>query len=93
MGKNSYKEYNCPSCFQTSSRKYNIDIHTQRKHQLTRAKHLNQPSNSYFSNNFKEPNQFSYDLISSMEQPSSFSSSTFCYPEDNVNKEDEQERR
>ena len=28
-----------------------------------------------------------------MEQPSSFSSSTICYPNDNYNSEDEKERR
>jgi ribosomal protein L37AE/L43A len=89
----SNKKYKCPYCSQTSRRKYNIDIHTQRKHQRTLAKHLNQPSNPHFSNNFKELNQFSYDLNSSMEQPSSFSSSTFCYPDYNDNKEDEKERR
>ena len=74
----SDKKYKCHYCSQTSRRKYNIDNHTQRKHHLARAKHLDQPSNPYFSNNFKECNQFSYDLNSSMEQPSSFSSSTFC---------------
>jgi len=42
MGKNSYKEYNCPSCFQTSSRKYNIDIHIQRKHRYHRINNANQ---------------------------------------------------
>ena len=92
MFENSDKKYKCPYCSQTSNRKYNIDIHTQRKHQLVRAKHLNQPSNPYFSINFKEINQASYDLNSSMEQPSSISSSTFCYPDYNDNKEDEQER-
>ena len=57
---------------QTSSRKYNIDIHTQRKHQRARAKHLNEPSNPYFSNNFRRvQTEFSCDLNSSMEQPSS----------------------
>ena len=65
----SDKKYKCPCCSQTSSRKYNIDIHIQRKHQLARAKYLNQPSNPYFSNNFKELNQISCDLNSSMEQP------------------------
>ncbi len=93
MIENSDKKYKCPYCSQTSSRKYNIDIHTQRKHHLARAKHLNQPSNPYFSNNFKELNQISCDLNSSMEQPSSFSSSTFCYPDYNDNTEDEKERR
>ena len=88
----SNKKYKCPYCSQTSRRKYNIDIHIQRKHQRTLAKHLNQPSNPYFSNNFKELNQFSYELNSSMEQPSSFSSSTFCYPYYNDNKEDEREK-
>lgn len=90
---NSDKKYKCPYCSQTSSRKYNIDIHRQRKHQQALAKHLNQPSDPYFSNNFQELNQFSYDLNSSMEQPSSFSSSTICYPNDNYNSEDEKERR
>ncbi|HVP82921.1 MAG TPA: hypothetical protein VMS35_07770 [Nitrososphaeraceae archaeon] len=89
----SDKKYRCPYCSQTSRRKYNIDIHVQRKHQLFRARYLNQPSNSYFSNNFKELNQFSCNLNSSMEQPSSFSQSTFCYPDYNDNKEDEKERR
>ena len=32
MGKNSDKEYKCPYCSQTSSRKYNLQIHIQRKH-------------------------------------------------------------
>jgi hypothetical protein len=90
---NSDKKYKCPYCSQTSSRKYNIDIHRQRKHQQALAKHLNQPSGPYFSNNFQELNQFSYDLNSSMEQPSSFSSSAICYPSDNYNSEDEKERR
>ena len=90
---NSDKKYKCPYCSQTSSRKYNIDIHRQRKHQQALAKHLNQPSDPYFSNNFQELNQFSYDLNSSMEQPSSFSSSAICYPNDNYNSEDEKERR
>jgi len=93
MIENSDKKYKCPYCSQTSSRKYNIDIHTQRKHQLARAKYLNQPSNPYFSNDFKGLNQITYDLNSSMEQPSSFSSSTFCYHNDNDNAEDEKERR
>jgi hypothetical protein len=93
MIENSDKKYKCPYCSQISNRKYNIDIHKQRKHQRALVKHLNQPSDPYFSNNFKELNQFSYDLNSSMEQPSSFSSSAICYPNDNDNAEDEKERR
>ena len=33
MSKNSDKGYKCPYCSQSSSRKYNINIHIQRKHQ------------------------------------------------------------
>ena len=90
---NSDKKYKCPYCSQTSRRRYNINIHTQRKHHPALAKHLNQPSDPYFSYNFKELDQFSYDLNSSMEQPSSFSSSANCYPNNNYNAEDEKERR
>ena len=45
---NSNKKYKCPYCSQTSSRKYNIDIHRQRKHQQALAKHLNQASDLIF---------------------------------------------
>jgi len=89
----SDKKYKCPYCSQTSSRKYNIDIHTQRKHQRTLVRHLNQRTNPYFSDNIKELNQFLYDLNSAIEQPSSFSSSIFCYPDYNANREDEKERQ
>jgi hypothetical protein len=93
MIKISDKKYKCPYCSQTSSRKYNIHIHTQRKHQRTLVRHLTQRTNPYFSDNIKELNQFLYDLNSAIEQPSSFSSSTFCYPDYNDNKEDEKERQ
>ena len=62
---NSDKKYKCPYCSQTSSRRYNINIHTQRKHHPALAKHWNQPLDPYFSYNFKELDQFSYDLNSS----------------------------
>jgi hypothetical protein len=43
MAKNSDKEeYNCPHCSQTSSRKYNINIHIQRKHHYPRINNANQ---------------------------------------------------
>ena len=43
MAKYSDKEeYNCPHCSQTSSRKYNINIHIQRKHHYPRINNANQ---------------------------------------------------
>jgi hypothetical protein len=42
MAKNSDKEYKCPHCPQTSTRKYNINIHIQRKHRDPRINYSNQ---------------------------------------------------
>lgn len=42
MAKNSPKEYKCPHCPQTSTRKYNINIHIQRKHPDPRINYSNQ---------------------------------------------------
>ncbi len=80
MGKNSYKEYNCPYCFQTSSRKYNIDIHIQRKHRYPPINNANQTPL------FKEPPP---DLIDFKKSPTNWNrsieeqqpqSSTSFYP-------------
>ncbi|HEY9486188.1 MAG TPA: hypothetical protein VIQ04_06070 [Nitrososphaeraceae archaeon] len=91
----SDKKYKCPYCSQTSSRKYNIDIHTQRKHQRTLVRHLNQRTNPYFSDNIKELNQFLYDLNSAIEQPSSFPHLSFVIliimPIEKMKKKDNQE--
>ena len=106
MAKNSDKEYKCPYCFQTSSRKYNINIHIQRKHHpYPQIKNTNQ------SPTFNEPRNFidfaksspsNWDI--SMEQPSpaafllppTFTS--FLYPDsffyyDKVKDDDENEKR
>ena len=74
MAKNWDKEYKCPYCFQTSSRKYNINIHIQRKHHHPYP----QINNTNQSPTFNEPPNFidfekslpsNWDR--SMEQPSS----------------------
>jgi hypothetical protein len=95
MIKNLDKKYKCSYCSQTSSRKYNIDIHIQRKHQVAPANHSNKTLNPYFSNSFSQFNhQFSYDLNSSTEQPSSFFSPVIFYPNYNDDDaEEEKERR
>ena len=74
MAKHSDKEYKCPYCFQTSSRKYNINIHIQRKHHHPYP----QINNTNQSPTFNEPNNFidfekssPYNWDRSMEQPSS----------------------
>ena len=71
MAKNSDKEYKCPYCFQTSSRKYNINIHIQRKHHP-----YPQINNTNPSPTFNEPHNFiDFETSSpsncdrSMEQP------------------------
>jgi hypothetical protein len=103
MAKNSDKEYKCPYCFQTSSRKYNINIHIQRKH------HSYPPiNNTNLSPTFNEhPNFIDFETASpsnwdsSMEQPSSsafFIPPTFpFYPNssfyDAKVKDDENERQ
>jgi hypothetical protein len=76
MEKNSDKEYRCPYCFQTSSRKYNINIHIQRKHHP-----YPQINNTNQSSTFNEPPNFiDFETSSpsnwdrSMEQPSSSAS-------------------
>ena len=80
-GKHSDNEYKCPYCFQTSSRKYNINIHIQRKHHHPYP----QINNKNQSSTFNDPNNFidfatssPYDWDSSMEQP--MSSSDFIIP-------------
>lgn len=42
MARNSDKVYKCPYCPQTSTRKYNINIHIQRKHRDPRINYSNQ---------------------------------------------------
>ena len=81
MAKHSDKEYKCPYCFQTSSRKYNINIHIQRKHHHPYP----QINNKNQASTFNEPNNFidfetssPYDWDSSMEQL--MSSSDFFIP-------------
>ena len=103
MAKNSDKEYRCPYCFQTSSRKYNINIHIQRKHH-----YYPQINNTNQFPTFNEPPNFidfetssSYNRDGSMEQPTSpasFIPPTFTfYPNsffyDAKVKDDENERR
>ena len=103
MAKNSDKEYSCPYCFQTSSRKYNINIHIQRKHH-----YYPQINNTNQFPTFNEPPNFidfetssSYNRDGSMEQPTSrasFMPPTFTfYPNsffyDAKVKDDENERQ
>jgi DNA-directed RNA polymerase subunit RPC12/RpoP len=81
MAKDSDKEYKCPYCFQTSSRKYNINIHIQRKHH-----HLHpQINNTDQSPTYIEPRNIinlgkssPYNWDKPMEQSSS--SSAFFIP-------------
>jgi hypothetical protein len=54
MAKHLDKEYKCPYCFQTSSRKYNINIHIQRKHHHPYP----QINNTNQSPTFNEPPNF-----------------------------------
>ena len=102
MAKNSDKEYKCPYCFQTSSRKYNINIHIQRKHHP-----YPQINNTNQSPTFNEPPNFiDFETSSpsnwdrSMEQPTSsaflLSPNFTFYPNSLFNhkvKDDENERQ
>ena len=54
MAKNSDKEYKCPYCFQTSSRKYNINTHIQTKHHHPHP----QMNNTNQSPTYIEPRHF-----------------------------------
>jgi hypothetical protein len=93
MVKNTTKKYTCPYCSQTSSRKYNRDIHIQRMHKRAPTNNLNQHSKHYFSNNLIDQPQCSYDLNSSLEQRSSFFPPAIIYPNYNEDEEDEKERQ
>jgi hypothetical protein len=68
--KKNFRKYKCPFCSQTSSRRYNIDIHIQRKHPPPQTNNIIQPpifNESYNIINFENP---SYNEITPMIQPS-----------------------
>ena len=68
--KKNFRKYTCPFCSQTSSRRYSIDIHIQRKHPPPQTNNIIQPpifNESYNFINFENP---SYNEITPMIQPS-----------------------
>ena len=104
MIKNPDKEYKCPHCSQTSSRKYNMQIHIQRKHhpypQINNVNPstLGNPSHSLinFENSASNLNTSIQQPLSSAFFPSpptfTFYPNTF-FNYNKVKDEDEKERR
>jgi hypothetical protein len=86
MAKRSDKEYNCPYCSQTSSRRYNIRVHIQRKHPYYKHPYLQINNTNQFPV-FNEPRhltdfeKYPSNWNTPMEQPlpAFFPSPTFTF--------------
>src|SRR5215208_2985629 len=68
MVKNSDKGYKCPYCYQTSTRKYNIHVHIERKHRYSKQS-LPQ---MYNTNEYPMYNQPPHHLTDIEKYPSSW---------------------